>query len=110
MHWHLKRVYTFGPTFRAENSNTPRHASEFWMIEPEIAFAELQDNMELAEQMVKYIINYVLDNYPEEMGFFNQFIDKGLLDRLQNILDSEFARITYTEAVIRISIRNLNIR
>ena len=95
----FKKVYTFGPTFRAENSNTPRHASEFWMIEPEIAFAELQDNMELAEQMVKYIINYVLDNYPEEMGFFNQFIDKGLLDRLQNILDSEFARITYTEAV-----------
>lgn len=95
----FQKIYTFGPTFRAENSNTPRHASEFWMIEPEIAFAELQENMDLAEAMVKYIIRYVLENYPEEMEFFNKFIDKGLLDRLQNILDSEFARITYTEAV-----------
>lgn len=83
----------------AENSNTPRHASEFWMIEPEIAFADLQDNMDLAERMVKYIILLVMENYPEEMEFFNKFIDKGLLERLQNILDSEFARITYTEAV-----------
>lgn len=95
----FKKIYTFGPTFRAENSNTPRHASEFWMIEPEIAFADLQDNMDLAERMVKYIIRYVMENYPEEMEFFNKFIDKGLLERLQNILDSEFARITYTEAV-----------
>lgn len=95
----FQKIYTFGPTFRAENSNTPRHASEFWMIEPEIAFAELRENMDLAEAMVKYIIRYVLENYPEEMEFFNKFIDKGLLDRLQNILDSEFARITYTEAV-----------
>ena len=95
----FQKIYTFGPTFRAENSNTPRHASEFWMIEPEIAFAGLQENMDLAEAMVKYIIRYVLENYPEEMEFFNKFIDKGLLDRLQNILDSEFARITYTEAV-----------
>ena len=95
----FQKIYTFGPTFRAENSNTPRHASEFWIIEPEIAFAELQENMDLAEAMVKYIIRYVLENYPEEMEFFNKFIDKGLLDRLQNILDSEFARITYTEAV-----------
>ena len=95
----FQKIYTFGPTFRAENSNTPRHASEFWMIEPEIAFAGLRENMDLAEAMVKYIIRYVLENYPEEMEFFNKFIDKGLLDRLQNILDSEFARITYTEAV-----------
>ena len=84
----FKKIYTFGPTFRAENSNTPRHASEFWMIEPEIAFADLQDNMDLAERMVKYIIRYVMENYPEEMEFFNKFIDKGLLERLQNILDS----------------------
>ena len=95
----FKKIYTFGPTFRAENSNTPRHASEFWMIEPEIAFADLQDNMDLADRMLKYIIRYVMENYPEEMEFFNKFIDKGLLERLQNILDSEFARITYTEAV-----------
>lgn len=95
----FRNVYTFGPTFRAENSNTTRHASEFWMIEPEIAFADLEDNMELAEAMVKYIINYVLENAPEEMAFFNQFVDKGLLERLDNIVNSDFGRVTYTEAV-----------
>ncbi|WP_130862868.1 asparagine--tRNA ligase [Bacilliculturomica massiliensis] len=95
----FRNVYTFGPTFRAENSNTARHASEFWMIEPEVAFADLSDNMELAEAMIKYIINYVLENAPEEMNFFNQFVDKGLLDRLNHIVSSDFARVTYTEAV-----------
>ncbi|HHV98260.1 MAG TPA: asparagine--tRNA ligase [Clostridiaceae bacterium] len=95
----FRNVYTFGPTFRAENSNTARHASEFWMIEPEIAFADLNDNMELAEDMLKYIINYVLENAPEEMEFFNNFIDKALLDRLHNIVNSEFGHITYTEAI-----------
>ncbi len=95
----FKNIYTFGPTFRAENSNTPRHASEFWMIEPEMAFAELEDNMDVAEEMVKYIISYLLENYPEEMDFFNRFIDKGLLERLDNIVSNEFARITYTEAI-----------
>jgi len=94
-----RNVYTFGPTFRAENSNTARHASEFWMIEPEIAFADIEDDMELAEEMLKYIIKYVIDNAPEEMEFFNKFIDKGLLDRLNNILNSEFAHVTYTEAI-----------
>lgn len=95
----FRNVYTFGPTFRAENSNTARHASEFWMIEPEVAFADINDNMELAENMIKYIINYVLEHAPEEMKFFNEFIDKGLLDRLNNIVNSDFARVTYTEAV-----------
>ena len=95
----FRNIYTFGPTFRAENSYTARHASEFWMIEPEIAFADLEDNMELAEAMVKYIINYVLEHAPEEMAFFNQFVDKGLLERLDNIVNSDFGRITYTEAV-----------
>ncbi|WP_373000639.1 asparagine--tRNA ligase [Lutispora sp.] len=95
----FRNVYTFGPTFRAENSNTARHAAEFWMIEPEIAFADLEDNMQLAEDMMKYIISYVLENAPEEMAFFNQFIDNTLLDRLENIVNSEFARVTYTEAV-----------
>lgn len=95
----FRNIYTFGPTFRAENSNTTRHAAEFWMIEPEIAFADLADDMELAEDMLKYIISYVLENAPEEMEFFNSFIDKGLLDRLYNIVNSEFGRITYTEAV-----------
>lgn len=95
----FRNVYTFGPTFRAENSNTARHASEFWMIEPEVAFADLADDMELAEAMIKYIINYVLENAPEEMQFFNSFIDKGLLDRLNNIVNSDFGRVTYTEAV-----------
>ncbi|MGI6586892.1 MAG: asparagine--tRNA ligase [Lutisporaceae bacterium] len=95
----FRNVYTFGPTFRAENSNTARHAAEFWMIEPEIAFAELSDNMELAENMVKYIINYVLENAPEEMEFFNRFIDNTLLERLNSIVNSDFGVVTYTEAV-----------
>jgi asparaginyl-tRNA synthetase len=95
----FKKVYTFGPTFRAENSNTARHASEFWMIEPEVAFANLASNMELAENMIKYIINYVLENAPEEMKFFSEFVDKGLLERLDNIANSSFGKITYTEAV-----------
>ena len=95
----FRNVYTFGPTFRAENSNTARHASDFWMIEPEIAFADLQDDMDLAEAMVKYIITYTLEHAPEEMNFFNQFIDKGLLERLDHIVNSSFERVTYTEAV-----------
>ncbi len=95
----FKKVYTFGPTFRAENSNTPRHAAEFWMVEPEIAFADLNDNMKLAEDMMKYIIQYVMDNAKEEMKFFNSFIDKGLVDRLDNIVNSEFGHITYTDAI-----------
>ena len=93
------KIYTFGPTFRAENSNTTRHAAEFWMIEPEMAFADLDDDMCLAEGMLKYIIRFVLEHAPEEMNFFNQFVDKGLLDRLHNVLNSEFGRVTYTEAV-----------
>lgn len=92
-------VYTFGPTFRAENSNTARHAAEFWMVEPEIAFADLEDNMELAEDMLKYIIRYVLDHCPEEMAFFNQFVDKGLLERLNKVVEADFAVMTYTEAI-----------
>ena len=95
----FRNIYTFGPTFRAENSNTTRHAAEFWMIEPEMAFADLDDNMEVAEGMLKYVIRYVLEHAPEEMAFFNSFIDKGLLDRLNNVVNSEFGRITYTEAV-----------
>ena len=95
----FRNVYTFGPTFRAENSNTTRHAAEFWMIEPEIAFADLEDNMDLAESMLKYVIRYVLENAPEEMNFFNSFVDKGLLDRLNHVMTSDFARVTYTEAV-----------
>ncbi len=95
----FKNVYTFGPTFRAENSNTARHAAEFWMVEPEIAFADLQDDMDLAEDMMKYIIKYVLENAKEEMEFFNSFIDKGLIARLENIVNSEFGHITYTEAI-----------
>ncbi len=95
----FRNVYTFGPTFRAENSNTVKHAAEFWMIEPEICFADLQDDMNLAEEMIKYIISYVLENAPEEMDFFNQFVDTGLLDRLQNVLNSDFGRITYTDAI-----------
>lgn len=95
----FRNVYTFGPTFRAENSNTPRHAAEFWMIEPEIAFANLKDNMNLAEDMMKYLIGYVLEKCPQEMAFFNSFIDRGLFTRLQNVLNSDFARITYTEAI-----------
>ncbi|MEO2603573.1 asparagine--tRNA ligase [Clostridium butyricum] len=95
----FRNIYTFGPTFRAENSNTTRHAAEFWMIEPEIAFADLQDDMELAEAMLKYVIQYVIDECPEEMQFFNSFIDKGLLERLNHVVSSDFARVTYTEAV-----------
>ncbi len=95
----FRNVYTFGPTFRAENSNTTRHAAEFWMIEPEIAFADLKDDMELAEAMLKYIIDYCLENAPEEMAFFNQFVDKGLLERLHHVSGSEFAHVTYTEAI-----------
>ena len=95
----FRNVYTFGPTFRAENSNTVKHAAEFWMIEPEICFADLKDDMDLAENMLKYVINYVLENCPEEMEFFNNFIDKGLLERLNNVVNSEFGRITYTDAV-----------
>ena len=95
----FRNVYTFGPTFRAENSNTTRHAAEFWMIEPEIAFADLNDDMALAEDMLKYIINYCLENAPEEMEFFNNFIDKGLLERLHNVVDNDFAHVTYTEAI-----------
>ncbi|MDD6880934.1 MAG: asparagine--tRNA ligase, partial [Firmicutes bacterium] len=95
----FRKVYTFGPTFRAENSNTARHASEFWMIEPEVAFADLKDNMELAEAMIKYIIRYVLENAPEEMQFFNSFVDKGLIERLNTIVNADFGRVSYTEAV-----------
>lgn len=95
----FKNIYTFGPTFRAENSNTTRHAAEFWMIEPEIAFADLKDDMMLAEGMIKYIIKYVLENAPEEMEFFNSFVDKGLLERLQHVLTSDFGHVTYTEAI-----------
>ncbi len=95
----LNKVYTFGPTFRAENSNTTRHASEFWMMEPEIAFADLQDDMNLAEEMMKYLIFYVLKELPEEMTFFNKFIDPGILERLHNIVNSKFVRISYTQAI-----------
>lgn len=92
-------IYTFGPTFRAENSNTPRHAAEFWMIEPEMAFADLNDNMDVAEAMVKYIIKFVMENAPEEMEFFNKFIEPGLIDRLENVVNNKFERITYTKAI-----------
>ena len=95
----FKNIYTFGPTFRAENSNTTRHAAEFWMIEPEMAFADLEDDMMIAESMIKYIIRYVLENAPEEMAFFNIFIDKGLIERLNHVVNSEFGRVTYTEAI-----------
>ena len=95
----FRRIYTFGPTFRAENSNTARHAAEFWMIEPEVAFADLEDNMNLAEDMLKYVIRYVLENAPEEMAFFNSFVDKGLLERLNHVAGSDFGRVTYTEAI-----------
>lgn len=102
----FKNIYTFGPTFRAENSNTTRHAAEFWMIEPEIAFADLEDDMMLAESMLKYVINYVLENAPEEMAFFNNFVDNGLLDRLRNVVENDFARVTYTEAIDILSKHN----
>lgn len=102
----FKNIYTFGPTFRAENSNTTRHAAEFWMIEPEIAFADLKDDMMLAENMLKYIINYVLENAPEEMAFFNQFVDKGLIERLQHVASAEFGHITYTDAIAELEKHN----
>lgn len=95
----FKNIYTFGPTFRAENSNTKRHASEFWMMEPEIAFADLKDDMDLAEEFIKYVIDYVLKNAREEMEFFNKFIDKELLERLNSVVNSPFERITYTKAI-----------
>ncbi len=95
----FRNIYTFGPTFRAENSNTVKHAAEFWMIEPEICFADLKDDMDLAEDMIKYIISYVLEECPEEMEFFNKFIDNTLLDRLNNVISSDFGRISYTDAV-----------
>ncbi len=95
----FRNIYTFGPTFRAENSNTTRHAAEFWMIEPEIAFADLADDMRLAEDMIKYIITYVLEHAPEEMNFFNQFMDNGLLERLNNVVNNQFGHITYTDAI-----------
>ena len=95
----FKNIYTFGPTFRAENSNTTRHAAEFWMIEPEIAFADLKDDMILAESMIKYIIKYVMDNAPLEMQFFNNFVDKGLIERLNHVVESDFGHVTYTDAI-----------
>lgn len=95
----FRNIYTFGPTFRAENSNTTKHAAEFWMIEPEIAFADLSDDMMLAEGMLKYVIRYVLEHAPEEMNFFNQFVDKGLIERLQHVVNSDFGHVTYTEAI-----------
>ena len=102
----FKNIYTFGPTFRAENSNTTRHAAEFWMIEPEIAFADLTDNMMLAESMLKYVISYVLENAPEEMAFFNQFVDKGLIERLEHVVNSDFGCITYTDAIAELEKHN----
>ncbi len=104
----FRNIYTFGPTFRAENSNTTRHAAEFWMIEPEIAFADLKDDMVLAEGMLKFIINYVLENAPEEMNFLNQFIDKGLLERLNHVVSSDFGHITYTDAIALLEKNNDN--
>ena len=104
----FRNIYTFGPTFRAENSNTTRHAAEFWMIEPEMAFADLNDNMDVAEDMLKYIIRYVLANAPEELAFFNEFVDKGLLERLEHVSNSSFGRITYTEAVEILEKNNAN--
>ena len=104
----FKKIYTFGPTFRSENSNTVKHASEFWMIEPEICFADINDDMALAEDMIKYIIKYVLDNCPEEMEFFNNFIDKNLLDKLNHVLNSDFAGITYTDAIKELEKNNDN--
>ncbi len=102
----FRNIYTFGPTFRAENSNTTRHAAEFWMIEPEMAFADLDDLLRVEEDMIKYIISYVMEHAPEEMAFFNQFLDKGLLERLNNVVSNQFGRITYTEAVELLSKHN----
>lgn len=95
----FRNIYTFGPTFRSEHSNTPRHAAEFWMVEPEIAFADLQDNMDLAEEMLKYIFRFILERCPEEMEFFDRFVEKGIIARLQSVVDNEFARVSYTEAI-----------
>ena len=102
----FRKVYTFGPTFRAENSNTTRHAAEFWMIEPEMAFADLEDNMEVTEAMIKFIIRYVCEHAPEEMKFFDSFIEKGLLERLEHVASADFARVTYTEAIELLEKRN----
>lgn len=102
----FKNIYTFGPTFRAENSNTTRHAAEFWMIEPEIAFADLKDDMMLAESMLKYVIRYVLEHAPEEMAFFQQFVDKGLMERLEHVINSDFGHITYTDAIAELEKHN----
>ena len=104
----FRNIYTFGPTFRAENSNTTRHAAEFWMIEPEIAFADLSDDMDLAESMLKYVIRYVMEHAPQEMDFFQNFIDKGLVERLEHVLNSDFGRVTYTEAVEILEKNNSN--
>lgn len=95
----FRNTYTFGPTFRAENSYTTRHAAEFWMVEPEIAFCNLEATMDIAEEMIKYIIKYVLDNAPDEMKFFDSFVEKGLLAKLDNIVNNDFERITYTKAI-----------
>lgn len=95
----FRNVYTFGPTFRAEDSNTVKHAAEFWMIEPEMCFATLKDYMDVAEDLLKYVISYILENCPEEMNFFNSFVDSTLFDRLNNVINSDFGRITYTEAI-----------
>lgn len=102
------KIYTFGPTFRAEKSYTQRHAAEFWMIEPEIAFADLDDDMELARDMIKFVIKYVLDTCPADLEFFNKFVDKGLLDRLHNVVESDFAKVTYTEAIELLEKNNAN--
>ncbi len=104
----FRNIYTFGPTFRAENSNTTRHAAEFWMIEPEMAFADLEDDMDVAEAMLKYVIRYVLENAPEEMQFFNSFVDQGLLERLEHVVNSDFGRVTYTEAIEILKKNNQN--
>ena len=104
----FKNIYTFGPTFRSENSNTTTHASEFWMIEPEMCFADIKDDMDIAEEMIKYIIKYVLDTCPEEMAFFNNFIDKNLFEKLENVLNSDFARVTYTDAIKELEKNNEN--
>jgi len=104
----FKNIYTFGPTFRAENSNTQRHAAEFWMIEPEIAFADLSDNMKLAEDMLKFVISYVMENAPEEMQFFNQFVDRGLIERLNHVMSSDFGHVTYTDAIEMLKENNDN--
>ena len=102
----FRNIYTFGPTFRAENSNTTRHAAEFWMIEPEMAFCDLAQDCDLAEDMLKFIIRYVLEQAPEEMAFLNQFVDKGLVERLQHVAESEFGRVTYTDAVAMLEKHN----